>query len=252
MKSSAAMGRSLVLIATCWLSLPSAAAPGAPRCEAPGKIGYLGLSTVFELESGQGRMRVTRVTPGSPADRAGFVAGDLVVAIDGRRLPYADRLELAFTARSRRPGEAHRYTVRRDDRTLNLQTELAEPTETWEAELQRGLQHQEMERRSEGLRRLERLSAQGPVDITFRRDRDCLVHAEVDGRPASLPLTLAAGLRVVPLLARLRTDDSLTLEAHVVGNTIRVEPVSLPTYLGKRDVTRAIQESVQRDQEHSH
>lgn len=243
----------LVLTAAFWTGSVAAAEAPAPRCqERPGQVGYLGFSSRYEVEDGAGEVRVLSVTPGSPADRAGFAAGDSIVAIEGRPFLDADKLEHGLAARARRPGDVHRYTVRREDRVSIIEVVLEEPPEGWRETFFSYLQHQEMEVREEGHRRLDRLSARGPVELTFRRGRDCRFLGVVEGKPASLPLTLAAALRVIPVLERLRAGDSLTLRVQVSGNVVRADPVDLPSYLEPRDVLKAIQETAQRDRDHYH
>lgn len=242
---------SLLLVAIlCAGGLASAEKAGPPACdERTGSIGYLGTSSVYEATDGNGAFRLTKVTPGAPAARAGLKPGDVVVAIDGHPLP-ADRFEFAFAARYRRPGDVIRHTVRRGDETLSLDVTLAEPPDGWEEGYLRSLQHQETERRGEGRERLGRLN--GPSEVTFRRDLRCRFVAEHDGRPMPNPLTLAAGLRIVPLLERLHPGDSVSLEVHVSGNSLRLDVADFPSYLTKRDLNAAVQETVQRDQAHFH
>lgn len=222
----------------------------APRCdEQPGNIGYLGISSIYETSGDTGELRVTKVTPGAPAARAGLSPGDVIVAIDGHPLP-ADRFEFAYVARNRRRGEVLRYTVRRDDVALEREVELAAPPDGWQERYLRNLEHQEIERRKEGRERLARLSAKGPIELTFQRAGDCRFEARTAGAAISLPLTLAAGLRIVPLLDRLHPEDSFTLEVHVSGNTMRIDSVRMPTYLSKRDIQKAIQETARNDEAH--
>ncbi|WUJ83431.1 trypsin-like peptidase domain-containing protein [Streptomyces sp. NBC_00377] len=60
------------------------------------------------------------VTSGGPADRAGIRAGDVITAVDGRRVHSGE--ELIVRTRAHRPGERLALTVERDgrERTLSL------------------------------------------------------------------------------------------------------------------------------------
>nr|WP_234436833.1 trypsin-like peptidase domain-containing protein [Streptomyces sp. NBRC 110468] len=60
------------------------------------------------------------VTPGGPADRAGVRAGDVITAVDGRRVHFGE--ELIVKTRAHRPGDRLALTVERDgrERTLTL------------------------------------------------------------------------------------------------------------------------------------
>lgn len=88
------------------------------------------------------------------------------------------------------------------------------------------------------------------MELTFHREPSCRFRAEAHGRTTPLPLTLAAGLRVVRLLEHLRPGDALTLTVQVEGNALKVEPVLLPPYLEERDVYRSVQDTIQSDYDH--
>ncbi|MFE3035374.1 S1C family serine protease [Streptomyces canus] len=62
------------------------------------------------------------VTPGGPGDRAGLRAGDVITAVDGRRIHSGD--ELIVRTRAHRPGDRLQLTVKRDGRERNLSLAL--------------------------------------------------------------------------------------------------------------------------------
>ncbi|NJN64240.1 MAG: RIP metalloprotease RseP [Acidobacteria bacterium] len=68
-----------------------------------------------------GQPVIERVLPGSSADRAGLVAGDRIVAIDGREIEDAQEYGevIAFGAR-----RSLAYRIERGDATLDLQVEI--------------------------------------------------------------------------------------------------------------------------------
>ncbi|MEU0059007.1 trypsin-like peptidase domain-containing protein [Streptomyces sp. NPDC006334] len=78
---------------------------------------YTGDGARVRAEGGDGGLPVT---PGGPGDRAGVRAGDVITAIDGRRVHSGE--ELIVKTRAHRPGDRMKLTVRRDgvDRTLTL------------------------------------------------------------------------------------------------------------------------------------
>ncbi|RZU12866.1 trypsin-like peptidase domain-containing protein [Streptomyces sp. BK239] len=78
---------------------------------------YTGDGARVRAEGGDGGLPVT---PGGPGDRAGIRAGDVITAIDGRRVHSGE--ELIVKTRAHRPGDRMKLTVRRDgeDRTLTL------------------------------------------------------------------------------------------------------------------------------------
>jgi len=62
------------------------------------------------------------VTPGSPAERAGLQAGDLVTAVDGT--PVSDATQLIVTIRSNAPGDTVTLTVERNGQTTQVPVTL--------------------------------------------------------------------------------------------------------------------------------
>jgi len=70
----------------------------------------------------EGSNQVAAVEPDSPADRAGFAAGDFIVAIDGTDTPDFEAVR-AIVGDS--GGETLDFTVRRDASELSIQAEIA-------------------------------------------------------------------------------------------------------------------------------
>lgn len=58
--------------------------------------------------------RVSEVTAGGPADAAGILPGDVITAVDGRRI--GDATELVVTVRSKAPGDEVEVGFTRDDK----------------------------------------------------------------------------------------------------------------------------------------
>ena len=76
------------------------------------ELGYLGISG----NAGEGDVPgvvVAEVLPGSPAEEAGLLAGDLIISLDSE--PMGDIIELSAAIKLRRPGEAIELTIRRGD-----------------------------------------------------------------------------------------------------------------------------------------
>ena len=74
------------------------------------ELGYLGISG----QAGEGDdvgVVVAEVLPGSPADEAGLVAGDVIISLDDE--PMYDIAELSAAIKLRRPGETVELTIRR-------------------------------------------------------------------------------------------------------------------------------------------
>jgi putative serine protease PepD len=64
------------------------------------------------------------VSPGGPADRAGLEPGDVITALDGKRVNSSD--ELIVGIRARQPGDVVEIRYERDGRTLTTKVTLAE------------------------------------------------------------------------------------------------------------------------------
>jgi putative serine protease PepD len=66
--------------------------------------------------------RVAEVTPGSGADEAGLLDGDVITAIDGDVI--AESTELVVSIRSNAPGDSVELTILRDGRTQDVTVTL--------------------------------------------------------------------------------------------------------------------------------
>ena len=80
-----------------------------------------GVQVLSEAQNGQ-----QPVTPGGPAEKAGIVPGDVIVAIDGRPVTQADELIVAIRAKA--PGDAVTLTVRTGDEDRDVRVVLDEFT----------------------------------------------------------------------------------------------------------------------------
>ena len=88
--------------------------------------GWLGIE--YENSPGPDYMRLTRVVPGSPAESAGFIAGDILVSLNGAK--FADNTEDECVTCSAvkqvwKPGATVEYVVDRDGEKLELPATLA-------------------------------------------------------------------------------------------------------------------------------
>ena len=66
--------------------------------------------------------KVTKVTPGSPAEKAGFQVGDLLVAINGMAID-SEQLKNSYQEISK-AGSTNKYTVQRGGKSVDLQVTL--------------------------------------------------------------------------------------------------------------------------------
>jgi len=86
--------------------------------------GFVGITKISDMadesglpESGQGVV-IVELLRGSPADRAGLEPGDVVVAVDGRKVEEAAQLRNELAAA--RVGTRMRFTIRREGRKLEI------------------------------------------------------------------------------------------------------------------------------------
>lgn len=96
---------------------PEAAAGPAPS----GAVPYFGSVPDYGFE-GKG-VRLSGVSPGSPAEKAGLREGDVIVALDGREV--ADVRAYSALLFSRRPGQVLEVEFERDGRRLRARAVLA-------------------------------------------------------------------------------------------------------------------------------
>jgi S1-C subfamily serine protease len=89
--------------------------------------GYLGVSLGDRVDGGQGAV-IGVVDAETPADRAGMMAGDIVIAVDDETIDGASGLVAAI--RDHEPGDEIEITVLRDGGELILMAELTNRPET--------------------------------------------------------------------------------------------------------------------------
>ena len=77
---------------------------------------YLGVQ-IGDTTAGTGA-QVTRVVSGSPADKAGLQAGDVITAIDGKSISSAD--DLTARVATYKPGDKATLSVKRGSSTKSL------------------------------------------------------------------------------------------------------------------------------------
>jgi putative serine protease PepD len=87
------------------------------------ETGYLGVAT-SPTTGGQDGALIQEVAPGSPADRAGLQAGDLVIGIDGQGVQNYS--ELAARIRAHKPGDKVSLQVIRDGNETTISATLAQ------------------------------------------------------------------------------------------------------------------------------
>jgi len=131
---------SLVLLALL-LALSSAALAGGEKCakdaahkEKAAKMsahGWLGIKTDKDAD---GAWRVSSVAAGSPAAKAGFRAGDVLVAYNGIALNEANMDAVKKAKADCAVGKTVAYTIRRDGAERTLSATLAPVPESVLAE----------------------------------------------------------------------------------------------------------------------
>ncbi len=85
------------------------------------------IGIVFDPGTAKTECRIREVAPGSPAERAGLRAGDLLTAVDGAATGNAEELRKAIAAGA--PGATRTLTVRRGDESMTIPVV---PERAWE------------------------------------------------------------------------------------------------------------------------
>lgn len=100
-------------------SAPPVASGGS---SSSGTAAYFGSVPDMAATEGVVGMRLTGITPGSPADKAGLKAGDVVIEFGGK--PVKDLYEYTDALRSHRPGDVVEVVVLRDGRRMTFTATL--------------------------------------------------------------------------------------------------------------------------------
>lgn len=85
--------------------------------------GYLGIETEKVAE---GRYAVTKIAAGSPAEKAGFQKGDILVGLNGARFGDANQEAVKKAKSALGPGKSATYTVARAGGEKQLTATLSE------------------------------------------------------------------------------------------------------------------------------
>ncbi len=83
------------------------------------------LRDAFDLDNGQFGVLVTNVFDGSPADKAGVKAGDIIVEVDGKQTTSTGQLRSAIGIKQ--IGDKVALKLLRDGKELNLNLEVGQP-----------------------------------------------------------------------------------------------------------------------------
>ena len=86
--------------------------------------GWVGLE--LDDQGGVDKMMVTKVVPNSPASKAGFEKGDILVAVNGVAFSEANEKKLKDVKYSMKPGADFSYTVARHGSKVNLDVTLGQ------------------------------------------------------------------------------------------------------------------------------
>ncbi len=174
------------------------------------------LAKALGLDRARGAL-VEEVEPGSPADKAGVKAGDVVLAVDGQDVPHSEDLPRMVAPHA--PGSQVRVTVWHDRKSRDVSVTLATmkddgapgdpgpagPAESGAKTSTLGVAVADLD----GKVVVQRVSPDGPADGKLRRGD---VIEEVDHAPVTTAADLGAALQAravpgKPVLLRVRRGD---------------------------------------------
>ncbi len=215
--------------------LPAPAGSAAPESgptEEP--RGFIGFRRIYEEHEGQGRLRIHSVTPGGPAEKAGLLKDDLIVAVNGAGFRFSTDLEKLEAFDWLRPGDRLDLAVLRgaDRLTVGLVagTMPRELVQVWR-------QLKKDARQSEQLRILRLLGRGGGIEITVAKSAPGSPLAfSAAGHPAKSFAYLEEYVRAVgPMMGeifdRLEPGDRFTLQVDTEGSRLNVRMQQAPAYL---------------------
>lgn len=84
--------------------------------------GWVGVE--LDREEDHGPMTVTKIVPGSPAEKAGIQHDDVLVAINGITLEEANEKKLVEARAASKPGQSVTWTMRRDQQKRDVMITL--------------------------------------------------------------------------------------------------------------------------------
>ena len=84
--------------------------------------GWLGLE--LDQTEPDGDLTITKVIPGSPASKAGFREGDVLLSLNGVTFGEENEKKIAAIRKSQKPGDSVTYNVRRNGSEQNLTAQL--------------------------------------------------------------------------------------------------------------------------------
>ena len=121
------------IVVICAVAIPGAAGGDKHPCKASTQEcldkmiakyqqkGWLGVETE---KAEHGRWAITKVFPGSPAEKAGFKAGDVFVSVNGVEMSKENKEALTKAKHTMNPGSQATYVVKRQGGKVKLNAEL--------------------------------------------------------------------------------------------------------------------------------
>lgn len=214
------------------------ASASALRYLADDKSGMLGIA----VDPDDDGMHVQAVTPGGPAERAGLKTGDVITAINGKRLSWSDSSLLTGLA-DLPAGKPVRLTVLRNGKTLHLHaTPERLQAGDWQATVraaERAARQATASLRSPEFR--ERIQKQ--IDEAMKEASRATAAAEQAGRAGAWPVIAPWwGLNLAPLNADLGhyfgTDQGALVLSRDAKRYPELQPGDVITRVGGHPVHR--------------
>ncbi len=88
------------------------------------KLGKRGWTGIEMDQTESGKLRVTRVVPESPAEKAGFQVGDVLTAVNGVAHTEENKAALKEVWDAMQPGKTVTYALDRGGEAVNVEVEL--------------------------------------------------------------------------------------------------------------------------------
>lgn len=195
--------------------------------------GYIGASLDYEEVDELGRYRVSRITPGGPAESSALKVGDLIVAVNGVPFRFTTDLERYEAFLWLRPGDVVAFEVLRESgeqETVEIVAGSMDPETQYQWS-----EYLRSERQSEAIRTLHLLGSGGGGSFRVDRGAAGQLRFSASGYPDTALHHVEGYLRSLlffkDALDTLKSGDGLVVLVSNQSTRLNLEITEAPDYI---------------------